>query len=112
MSSSSSSFFAVAFIFLIVLFLVWLFSKKDIASRRAVRTVCIEALWAYSAHVQMVRLTRLQTRGFPIPGEKEARTRTRPEVRLIKPYHLTSDIVYLNAETLGWDWGVHSCRPR
>ena len=29
-----------------------------------------------------------------------------------KPYHRTSDIVYLNAETLGWDWGVHSCRPR
>jgi hypothetical protein len=40
----------VSFIFLIVLF-VWLFPKKDIASRPAIRTVCLEALWAYSAHV-------------------------------------------------------------
>jgi hypothetical protein len=44
----------VSFIFLIVLFLVWLFPKKDITSRRAIRTVCVEALWAYSAHVHMV----------------------------------------------------------
>src|SRR6266852_2576845 len=41
----------VSFIFLIVLFLVSLFPKKDIASRRAIRTVCVGALWAYSAHV-------------------------------------------------------------
>jgi hypothetical protein len=47
-------FFAVAFVFLFVLFLGWLFPKKDIASRRASRTVCVEALWAYSAHLQMV----------------------------------------------------------
>lgn len=44
----------VSFILLIVFFLVWLFPKKGIASRRAIRTVCIEALWAYSAHVHMV----------------------------------------------------------
>jgi hypothetical protein len=44
----------VSFIFLIVLFLVRLFPKKDITSRRAIRTVCVEVLWAYSAHVDMV----------------------------------------------------------
>jgi hypothetical protein len=44
----------VSFIFLIVLFLVWLFPKKDIASRRAIRIVCVEALWAYSTHIHMV----------------------------------------------------------
>jgi hypothetical protein len=32
------------------------------------------------------------------------------EGTLIKPYHRTGDIVYLNAEALGWDWRVHSCR--
>jgi hypothetical protein len=48
----------VSFIFLIVLFLVWLFPKKDIASRRAIRTVCVEALWAYPAHVHMVLCAR------------------------------------------------------
>ena len=32
----------VSFLFLIVLFLVWLFPKKDIASRRAIRTVWVE----------------------------------------------------------------------
>jgi hypothetical protein len=53
-------FLAVAFIFLIVLFLVWLFPKKDIASRRAIRTVCVEALWAYSGHVHMVLCARWQ----------------------------------------------------
>ena len=35
-----------------------------------------------------------------------------PEGRLIKPHHRTSDIIYLNAETFGWGWSVHSCRPR
>jgi hypothetical protein len=39
-------FFAVAFVFLFVLFLVWLLSKEDIGSCQATRTVCIEALWA------------------------------------------------------------------
>jgi hypothetical protein len=34
----------VSLIFLIALFLVWLFPKKDIASRRAIRAVCVEAL--------------------------------------------------------------------
>jgi hypothetical protein len=48
----------VSFIFLIVFFLVWLVPKKDIASRRAIRTVCVEALWAYSAHVHMVLCAR------------------------------------------------------
>jgi hypothetical protein len=33
------------------------------------------------------------------------------EEKLIKPYHRTSDIIYLNAEALGWDWSVHSCGP-
>jgi hypothetical protein len=46
------------------------------------------------------------------PARKTARMRTRPKGRLIKPYHRTSDIIYLNAKALGWDWGVHSCRPR
>jgi hypothetical protein len=54
----------VTFIFrdvsFIVLFLVWLFPKKDIASRRAIRKVCVEALWAYSAHVHMVLCARWQ----------------------------------------------------
>jgi len=27
-------------------------------------------------------------------------------------YHRKSDVIYLNAETLGWGWGVHSCLPR
>jgi hypothetical protein len=49
-------FFAVVFLF--VIFLVWLFPQKDIASRRAIRTVCVEALWAYSAHVHMVLCAR------------------------------------------------------
>jgi len=34
----------VSFIFLIVLFLVWLFPKKDITSCRAIRILCVEAL--------------------------------------------------------------------
>jgi hypothetical protein len=34
--------------------------KKDIASRRAIRTVCVEALWAYSGHVHMVLCARWQ----------------------------------------------------
>jgi hypothetical protein len=34
----------VSFIFLIVLFLVWLFAKKDIGSRRAIRRICVEPL--------------------------------------------------------------------
>ncbi|PYX70155.1 MAG: hypothetical protein DMG72_19385 [Acidobacteria bacterium] len=34
------------------------------------------------------------------------------EGKLIKPYHRTNDIIDLNAEALGWGWGVHSCRPR
>jgi hypothetical protein len=50
----------ISFIFLIVLFLVWLFPKKAIASRQAIRTVCVEALWAYSAHVHMVLCVRWQ----------------------------------------------------
>jgi hypothetical protein len=41
----------VSFIFLIVLFLVWLFPKKDIGLRRAIRRVRGEALWEYSAHI-------------------------------------------------------------
>jgi hypothetical protein len=61
----------------------------------------------------MVRPVPLGKRGHSqYPTRKTARTRARPEGRLIKPYHRTSDIVYLNAETLGWDRGVHSCRPR
>ena len=48
------NFFAVAFVFLFVNFLVGLFPKKDITLRRAIRTVCVEALWAYSAHAHMV----------------------------------------------------------
>src|ERR1022692_2287688 len=35
----------------------------------------------------------------------------RPEGKLIKSYHRTSEITYLNVDTFGWDWGVHSCRP-
>ena len=44
----------VSFIFLFVLFLVWLFPKKDISSCRAIRIVCVEALGTYSAHVHML----------------------------------------------------------
>ena len=48
------------FIFLFVLFLVWLSPKKDIGSFRAIRTLCFEALWAYSVHVHMVLYARGQ----------------------------------------------------
>jgi hypothetical protein len=58
----------VSFIFLIVLFLVWLFPKKEIASRRAIRTVCVEALWAYSAHVHMVLCARWQEQRVLVAG--------------------------------------------
>src|SRR5271165_389840 len=34
------------------------------------------------------------------------------EERPIKPYHRARDIVYLHAEALGRDWGVHSSHPR
>jgi cytochrome bd-type quinol oxidase subunit 1 len=37
---------AVVF-FVIVLILAWFFPKKDIPSRRVIRTVCVEALWTY-----------------------------------------------------------------
>jgi hypothetical protein len=44
---------AVVF-FVIVLILVWFFPKKDIASGRVIRTVCVEALWTYYAHIHML----------------------------------------------------------
>lgn len=51
----------VSFILLFVLFLVWLFPKKDMLSRRVIRTVSVEALLAYSAHVHMLlRARRLE----------------------------------------------------
>src|SRR6266852_9059297 len=58
----------VSFIFLIVLFLVSLFPKKDIASRRAIRTVCVGALWAYSAHVHMGLWARWQEQRVLVAG--------------------------------------------
>jgi hypothetical protein len=58
----------VSFIFLIVLILVWLFPKKDIASRPAIRTVCLEALRAYSAHVHMVLCARWQAQRVLVAG--------------------------------------------
>ena len=72
MSSSSSSslrspsFFL--FLFLFVFVFVWLFPKKDIASRRAIRTVWVEALWAYSAHVHMVLCARWREQRVPVVG--------------------------------------------
>ena len=48
----------VSFIFLIVLFLVGLLAKEDIASRRAIRRVRVEALRENSAHVHMVLCAR------------------------------------------------------
>jgi len=53
-------FFAVAFVFLFVFFLVGLFPKKNIDLRRANQRIRVEALWAYSAHVHMVRCARWQ----------------------------------------------------
>jgi hypothetical protein len=46
----------VLILFFVAIFFVlfWLFPKKDIGSRRAIRRICVEALWAYSAHVPMV----------------------------------------------------------
>jgi hypothetical protein len=41
----------VSFLFLVVLFLVWLFPKKDIGLRRSIRGVRVETLRAHSAHV-------------------------------------------------------------
>jgi hypothetical protein len=58
----------VSFIFLIVLFFVWLFPKKDITSRRAIRTVCVEALLAYCAHVHMVLCARWQEQRVLVAG--------------------------------------------
>ena len=55
-------FFAVAFVFLFVFFLVGLSSKEDIDSDRSISTLRAGFFWTYSAHAQMVRLTRLQTR--------------------------------------------------
>src|SRR5579864_9751397 len=59
----------VSFIFLIVLFLVWLFPKKDIGSRRAIRRICVEAVWAYSAHVHMVLCARWQEQRVLVAGD-------------------------------------------
>ena len=50
----------VSLIFLFVLFLVWLSPKKDIGSCRAIRTCCVESLWAYSVHLHMVLYARGQ----------------------------------------------------
>jgi hypothetical protein len=48
------TFFAVAFVFLFVFFLVGLLSKEDIGLRRAIRKVRAEVLSEYSAHVHML----------------------------------------------------------
>lgn len=61
-------FFAVAFVFLFVFFLVGLFPKKNIGLRRAIRRVRVEALWAYSAHVHMVRCARWQEQRVWVVG--------------------------------------------
>jgi hypothetical protein len=61
-------FFALAFVFLFVFFLVGFFPKKEIASRRAIRTVCVEALWACSAHVHMVLCARWQEQRLSVVG--------------------------------------------
>ena len=61
-------FFAVAFVFLFVFLLVGLFSKKNIGLRRAIRRVHAEALWAYSAHVHMVRCARWQEQRMWVVG--------------------------------------------
>jgi hypothetical protein len=37
-------------------------SKEGIGSDRAISTLRAGLFWTYSAHAQMVRLTRLQTR--------------------------------------------------
>ena len=55
-------FFAVAFVFLIVLFLVGFLSKEDIGSDRPISILRVGLFWTKLAHAQMVRLTRLQTR--------------------------------------------------
>src|SRR5690242_4950174 len=60
--------FAVAFVFLFVFFLVGLFPKKDIGLRRAIRRVRVEAMWAYSAHVHMVRCARWQEQRVWVVG--------------------------------------------
>jgi hypothetical protein len=60
----------VSFIFLIVIFfLVWFLPKKDIASRRTIRTVCVETLCAYSAHVHMVLYAGKQEQRVLVAGE-------------------------------------------
>ncbi len=51
---------AIIVIFFAVVFLVWFFPKKDIGWCRASRIVCVEALWAYSAHAHMVLCARWQ----------------------------------------------------
>ena len=45
-------FFAVAFVLLFVLFLLWLLSKEDIGSYRAMRLFSVKVLWRCSAHGQ------------------------------------------------------------
>jgi hypothetical protein len=59
-------FLAVVFVFLFVTFLFVIFlvrflSKKEIGSFRAIREVCIEEFWVYSAHSSMVHRPRWQT---------------------------------------------------
>jgi hypothetical protein len=66
----------------------------------------------YFAHAQWCASQFLANAGVPILGLDKPFERERAEGRLIKPYHRTSDIIYHNAETLGWDWGVHPCRSR
>jgi hypothetical protein len=58
----------VSFIFLIVVFLVWLFPKKDIGLRRAIRRASVEALREYSAHVHMVLCARSREQRVWIVG--------------------------------------------
>src|SRR5262249_57810489 len=39
-------------VILFVFFLLWLLSKGDIGSHRAIRGACVEVFWMYSAHAQ------------------------------------------------------------
>src|SRR5437870_5415679 len=49
-------------LFIFIFFFVRLFSNEDIGSYRAIRGVCIEVFWTYSAHCPMVRLVLLGNR--------------------------------------------------
>jgi hypothetical protein len=55
------------FIIIIIFFFFRLFSNEDIGSYRAIRGVCIEEFWTYSAHAQWYSSSSFATSSFATP---------------------------------------------